>query len=153
MIRPSPVEVMATLSTGAVRGRKGAQGRRPVDRVVGLQGADGSWDLTEEFAKAVGIGRRELEAQFDEVMRRLQEVLGHLGGPVAGDPGGVICRRAFATALALRWLQVKCADTRQEWEGLSQKACEWLEGASPSADFWREAVKSSGVFASRPAAG
>ncbi|HYN01874.1 MAG TPA: VIT domain-containing protein, partial [Vicinamibacteria bacterium] len=136
-----------------VRGRAIAQARRPVDRVVGLQGADGSWDLTKEFAKAVGIGRRELQAALDDVMRRLHELLGQLEGPVAGGAGEDISRRAFATAVALRWLQAQCADTRQEWEGLSQKAYEWLQGASPSADFWLEAVKSSGVLASWPDAG
>jgi hypothetical protein len=70
-----------------------------------------------------------------------------------GGAGEDISRRAFATAVALRWLQANCGDTRQEWEGLSQKAHEWLQGASPSANFWLEAVKSSRVLASRPAAG
>ncbi|HYN03001.1 MAG TPA: hypothetical protein VE359_11185, partial [Vicinamibacteria bacterium] len=105
------------------------------------------------LARATGIGRRKLEKEFDDVMRRLHEVLGHREGSVAGGAGKDICRRAFATALALRWLQVKCADTRQEWEGLSQKAYEWLQRTPPSADFWIEAVKSSGVLASRPAVG
>jgi hypothetical protein len=140
--------VMEPLSP-RVRG-KIAQGRRPVDRVVGLQGADGSWDLTKEFAGAVGIGRRELEREFDEVMQRL---LGHLQGPVAGGPGEDVCRRAFATALALRWLEAKCVDTRQEWDGLAQKAYEWLRLISPSADFWLEAAGRSRALASRPARG
>jgi Ca-activated chloride channel family protein len=150
--RPFQVEAMEPLSP-QVRGRKVAQGRRPVDRLVGLQGADGSWDLTKEFAEAVGVGRRELEEELGEVMRRLHELLGPLEGPAAGSPGEDVCRRAFATALALRWLEAQCADTRQEWEGLSQKAYEWLQGTSPSADFWLEAVKSSGLLTSRPTAG
>ena len=137
--RPFQVELMERLSP-QLRGRKVAQGRRPVDRLVGLQGADGSWDLTDEFAKAIGVGRRELDGEFADTMRRLHEALGHLEGPGSGGPAEDVCRRAFATALALRWLEARCADTRQEWEGLAQKAHEWLQRAPLGDGFWLEAA-------------
>jgi hypothetical protein len=118
-----------------VRVRGLEPGRRPVDRLVGLQGAEGSWDLTEELAEALGVGHGELEGEFEALLDDLRMRV--------GDPGGLgegLCRRAFATALALRWLDAAGADTREEWEGLARKAHEWLQGAPAGAEFWIEAA-------------
>lgn len=82
---------------------------RPVDRLVGLQGADGSWDLTAEFAKAIGARLPALEKR--------------LAG-LTGDPS--VARRALATALALAWLERHAAAERDEWSLLAEKALAWL---------------------------
>ena len=126
-----------------VRGPKAAQTRRPVDRVVGLQRADGAWGLTEDLADAMGVGRRELEAEFDAAFEDLRTRV-----PDPRSLGTDICRRAFATALALRWLEANCADTREEWDGLAQKAHEWLQKAPLGAEFWLDAVIRSRALAS-----
>ena len=119
--------------------------------MAGLQGADGSWDLTEELAKALGIGRGELEREFDAVMRRLrtrpESVDAARGWTHARDLPEGLCRRAFATALAVRWLHAACADTREEWDGLAQKAHEWLQKAPLGAEFWLEAARTPSVTA------
>jgi len=197
--------------TSRVLAREIARTRRPIDRVVGLQGAEGSWDLTEELAKGLGIGRRELEAEFVAVFEELHkrqravdsaarltgatlhstvslldhvrdlrqllrtdlpelgrpaqpmvaeideaaEALASTGPGLAGSLKHLLayleslgtdhlrqdlCRRAFATACALRWLHAACADTREEWDGLAQKAHEWLQKAPVGAEFWLEAA-------------
>lgn len=41
-----------------------------------------------------------------------------------GDPEEAA--RAWATALALVWLEAKAGDSRDEWELLAEKAKEWL---------------------------
>ena len=212
------------LLTSRVLEREIEQTRRPVDRVAGLQGADGSWDLTQELAEAIGSERRELEEGFVAVLAELHRrrravdsaarltgdtlhsavsLLGHLrdlrqllrtdlpelGGPAqpivaeideaadalaSAGPGLAgslehllayleslradhvredLCRRAFATASALGWLQAACADTREEWDGLAQKAHDWLQKAPLGAGFWLGAVMRSRVLGSRPDAG
>jgi hypothetical protein len=85
---------------------------RPVDRLVALQGADGSWSLTAEFAKAIGAGLPSLEK--------------HLTGLAGNAP---TARRALATALALAWLERHAAAERDEWRLLAGKARAWLDAA------------------------
>jgi Ca-activated chloride channel family protein len=83
---------------------------RDLDRLVALQSADGSWDLTPEFAEIVGRSLDELEAEL------------------RGAPGGrVVARRVMATALALEWLEANAGSERAEWEMLADKARRWLE--------------------------
>jgi Ca-activated chloride channel family protein len=189
-----------------------------LDRVVALQAADGSWDLTEAFAGAVGLSRRKLERAFgpveEEIHRRRKalEQAAHLThaalGSISSLPGQLgelgrlvrtglrelgfpvdpttadlaagceavddsirrvrwtldqllqslerferdalreeRLRSAFATALAFRWLHVRAADSRPEWEGLAQKAYAWLDKAPLGADFWLEAVDRSKLLA------
>jgi hypothetical protein len=86
---------------------------RPVDRLVALQGADGSWSLTAEFAKAIGADLPSLEK--------------HLTGLAGNAP---TARRALATALALAWLERHAAAERDEWRLLAGKARAWLDAAS-----------------------
>ncbi len=82
---------------------------RDLDRLVALQSADGSWDLTEEFAEIIGRSLDELEAEL------------------RGAPGGrAVARRIAATSLALEWLEREATAERAEWEMLAEKARRWL---------------------------
>jgi hypothetical protein len=103
----------------------------PFARLVRLQNTDGSWDLTDELAGAAGIPRKKLERAFASVEKTFDRT------------GGEELRRAFATALAVRWLEVRFADSRDEWDGLAEKAYRWLETAPQGAEFWLEAVDSA----------
>jgi hypothetical protein len=86
-----------------------AHAPRDLDRLVALQSADGSWDLTPEFAEIIGRSVDELEADL------------------RGAPGGrVVARRVLATSLALEWLERDAAAERAEWEMLAEKARRWL---------------------------
>ena len=100
--------------------------RRPLDRLVALQFADGSWDLTAELAEVVGQPLAALESA--------------IRGATGDAP---IVRRALATALALRWLVEHAGESREEWALLEKKALRWLEQcpARPAgAHDWREAA-------------
>lgn len=81
-----------------------------MDALVALQAADGSWDLDAAFAAAIGRPLVELEAA--------------LGG-AAEVPGEA--RRAWATALALAWLETRAAEAAGEWRMLGAKARRWLD--------------------------
>jgi Ca-activated chloride channel family protein len=96
--------------------RREPRARRPdeLDVLVSLQSADGSWELTEELAAILGCELPELE-------RALR----------AGDP--LLARRAWATALAVVWLQVHAGAWEDEWRGLVHKARRWLDGADATA--------------------
>jgi len=87
--------------------------RRGHDILIALQSADGSWDLTQEFAEAVA-------AAFDVLVRALDGASGDVEA----------ARRALATALALTWLETRAAPERGEWEMLAGKAWRWLAGCS-----------------------
>lgn len=84
--------------------------KRPFDDLVLLQRADGSWQLDEVFADAIGQTLLELEKSFPACI---------------GDRGEA--RRAWATALAIEWLEVNASDWRDEWDLLRAKAQAWLE--------------------------
>ncbi len=81
--------------------------------VVALQRADGSWDLTPEFARAIGHD------------------LAHLQSGLTGATGNEAdARKAWATALALAWLDAHARDVEDEWRLLATKAQKWLEGTA-----------------------
>jgi Ca-activated chloride channel family protein len=98
--------------------RPRAQALRPLDVLVALQRADGSWDLTAEFARF-----------FSLTLRRLEKELRH----ATGD--GDTARRALATALAVAWLEQHAAANRGEWELLGGKAESFVSasGTGPAA--------------------
>jgi Ca-activated chloride channel family protein len=96
-----------------MRSRIAPSSARPLDRLVALQGADGSWDLTEGLATLLGVPPRELEEL--------------LGGAIGDE---AVARRAVATALAVRWLHEKAATTADEWSLLEAKARRWLSQCS-----------------------
>jgi hypothetical protein len=113
---------MATLSSprlparsrarGSLGSRPHAQLLRPLDALVALQRADGSWELDGEFAKAVSLELVRLEQKLRTA---------------AGDAETV--RRALATAIALEWLEKHAGAQRGEWELLAKKATNWLSAS------------------------
>ena len=82
---------------------------RDLDRLVALQSADGSWDLTPEFAAVIGRELDELERDASGLARTR-----------------AVARRVLATGLALEWLEANAAVERAEWEMLAEKARRWL---------------------------
>jgi hypothetical protein len=96
---------------------------RALDRLVALQRADGSWDLDEVLARIFGLPLSRLELA--------------LAG-AKGDSDEA--RRAWATALAIRFLTVHASSNRGEWEWLADKAARWLAGvsATPARGTWME---------------
>jgi hypothetical protein len=78
---------------------------RPLDRHVRLQNADGSWELDHELAKILGRRLKDLERVLTDASRPASEA-----------------RRAWATALALAWLEKEAAESH-----LAYKARTWLE--------------------------
>jgi hypothetical protein len=99
---------------------------RPLDRLVALQLADGSWKLTDELARA--LGWRD--------PKRLRKAVGRT---LAGEQE----ERAAATALALAWLERECADTRDEWRILADKGREWLRRTPEGADTWLQLAEAA----------
>jgi Ca-activated chloride channel family protein len=91
-------------------GSAAAGPQHPLDRLVTLQLADGSWELTPELAAVLRIELGEIDA------RR----------PTGGAPDG---RRVWATLLALAWLERRAAGARDEWALLARKAERWLARA------------------------
>jgi hypothetical protein len=89
-----------------------AHAHRPLDVLVALQRADGSWELDDAFARAVSLKPRAL----DKAVRG-----------ATGD--ATTARRALATALALEWLDRHAAAERLEWELLARKATAWLSAS------------------------
>jgi hypothetical protein len=77
--------------------------------VVVLQQADGSWDLTPDLARAIDHDLAELESALPRT---------------SGD--GNQARRAWATAVALAWLDDHARDAYDEWRLLAAKARSWL---------------------------
>jgi Ca-activated chloride channel family protein len=117
--------------TGVGRPRGHAASAAPVDRLqhlVALQRADGTWDLDEALAAALGRDLAALEASLD----------------ATGAPGHATeTRRAWATALALAWLEIHAPDREPEWRYLARKASRWLDAcrALPrDAAAWRGAA-------------
>jgi len=78
--------------------------RTPLDRLIALQRADGSWELTGELATVLGMTRSHLQAE----------------SPQTAASG------CWATALALAWLREHAFDRKNEWDLLARKAEEWL---------------------------
>lgn len=70
--------------------------------LIVLQAFDGSWELTESFAKAVGIPIASLVAEL------------------------VIPEKIWATAVAIAFLQLRVADRAGEWKFVAAKGQQWL---------------------------
>jgi len=86
-------------------------------KIVALQRANGSWELTPELADAIGFDLSRLEKALPDA---------------TGKPAQA--RRAWATALALAWLRAHAADAEDQWRLLAVKAQAWLDadGSVPS---------------------
>jgi hypothetical protein len=97
--------------------------------LVALQHADGSWELTLEFARAIGHDLGQLELGLSDVIGDMNEA-----------------RRAWATALALAWLEQHARDLEDEWGLLAAKGRTFLAGAGahlPYGAAWAESGKRS----------
>jgi Ca-activated chloride channel family protein len=84
--------------------------RSGMHRLILLQTAEGSWDLTEELAAVVGRDLVELRAAVQVAKGSQQEI-----------------SRAWATALALAWLGRNATEAEDEWHLLALKARTWLD--------------------------
>jgi hypothetical protein len=92
----------------------------PMQALVMLQRADGSWRFSRDLARALGRDLDELRAAV----------------PMDAS-GGAHALDAWATALALAWLEVHAADRRDEWELLAEKAGRWLSDVpDPALQAW-----------------
>ena len=83
--------------------------------LIALQRADGSWALTPELARAVGHDLAQLESALTGSTGNRDET-----------------RKAWATALALAWLDEHAFATEGEWRMLAEKARKWLSGVMRS---------------------
>jgi hypothetical protein len=93
--------------------------------LVALQRADGSWELSKELAEAMGLELSLLESA------------------PAGEKRSTQGRAAWATALALAWLDANAATSRAEWRLLAVKARAWLDGVPaphPGGESWLESA-------------
>jgi len=93
-------------------GRAAQGSRTPVDRLIALQRADGSWELTGELAALLGTTRSRLQADI----------------PLRATS------RSWATALAIAWIREHARDRKSEWELLVRKAEEWLDDRAGTVD-------------------
>jgi len=81
--------------------------------LVALQRADGSWDLSADVAAAVGHELASLESL--------------LSGAIGKDAD---IRKAWATALALAWLDDHAGEFAGEWTMAAEKARRWLDAVN-----------------------
>jgi hypothetical protein len=98
-----------------------------VHALILLQSADGSWELTDQFALTVNRDLDTLRAAVVGAVGAEADVL-----------------RAWATALAVAWLELNAADTQGEWSLLALKARHWLERTAaipPESTVWSEAAQ------------
>jgi hypothetical protein len=108
--------------TGLVAGWLGRPRREPapdagapsgMHALVALQQADGHWELTQNLAIIVGRELAEIEA------------------PLNGASGSRSDRRAaWATALAIAWLERHASHAEEEWQLIRRKAQQWIEQVS-----------------------
>jgi Ca-activated chloride channel family protein len=118
---PSPRPALS--SRGGFVARARSHFRRPVDiersappppptgfhALVALQCANGAWDLTEPLADAIGHDLDQLRLAVRSAIGPRREI-----------------ETAWATALALAWLQEHAAAFEDEWKLLAGKARQWL---------------------------
>jgi hypothetical protein len=111
MARRAQVSDMAPMQPSAPRW---------MHELVRLQRAGGYWELDREFARVLGL---DLDDLFDRLRR----------AGIDSDNGP----RAWATALALMWLERHAAPFEDEWRFLADKARDWLRHVRSPRD-WRE---------------
>ena len=97
--------------------------RRRVLRLASMQRADGSWPLSDELADVIGWP--------------IAALLGKLRDLGEDSPG---TRDAWATAMALAWLDRHGNDMRVEWELIARKGRQWLTSFQGGSDSYRTAA-------------
>jgi hypothetical protein len=94
--------------------------------LIVLQAADGSWELTRDLASILGRDLVDLVSATDDATGFRDDV-----------------RRAWATALAIAWLEQNAADGEDEWRLLAAKGRKWIDGTSavpPGGGTWTDAA-------------
>jgi len=91
-----------------------------------MQRADGSWQLSDELADVIGWP--------------IAVLLGKLMDLGEDSPGS---RDAWATAMALAWLDRYGNHMRDEWELIAQKGRHWLDRFQEGSDAYRTAASTA----------
>nr|XP_012611346.2 von Willebrand factor A domain-containing protein 5A isoform X1 [Microcebus murinus] len=74
-------------------------------QLVSLQNANGSWDLSEDLAKALDVSLEDI---------------------IAAHPTELVDSSGWATILAVIWLHTNVNDLKCEWDLLERKAVAWV---------------------------
>ncbi|KAM4808391.1 LOW QUALITY PROTEIN: von Willebrand factor A domain-containing protein 5A-like [Rhinophrynus dorsalis] len=80
-------------------------------RLISLQNADGSWNLSAELASVLGLSEKEVQEKNPDQ---------------SADPS------VWATILSVIWLHSSCPDEKDEWELLVGKALSWIKSKAGS---------------------
>ncbi|HEU4893671.1 MAG TPA: hypothetical protein VFT47_19085 [Vicinamibacterales bacterium] len=124
--RSDPDDTASSLFESRARMDAGAPAD-PLQRLIALQHADGSWGLTPAFAAAIGRTLADLDKALSAVAASTSAI-----------------RQAWATALAVAWLERNAADAAAEWRLLADKARRWLDGLGtvpPGGRSWLDAAR------------
>ncbi|XP_040191529.1 von Willebrand factor A domain-containing protein 5A-like [Rana temporaria] len=113
--------------------RSAARGVFPdLMRLIPLQNADGSWDLTPEISDVLGISETDIKARNPDQVRigqSLEERIETLKKIIASvNVEGSV----WVTVLAVIWLHTNYLDQREEWELLERKAVSWVRAKAGS---------------------
>jgi Ca-activated chloride channel homolog len=117
-----------------------ASSERRLDQLVRLQAADGSWPLSDELTVCL-FGDTARLPGISYFIRHAVDVASAAPGPTIDSA------RALATALALAWLEAKCADRRHEWRLLAEKAYAWLDAVPGGRQRWLRVASRAFSFA------
>lgn len=114
-------DAAALVGAQMAREHAGPVGERSLDAVVGLQAAEGWWDLNAALARGLGVSLRELRERL----------------PTHAGPRSE-AERAWATALVLCWLSSEWQSEHEAWGLLARKAHAWLDdcAAQPTGVDW-----------------
>ncbi|XP_075071518.1 von Willebrand factor A domain-containing protein 5A-like [Mixophyes fleayi] len=83
----------------------------PLLKLISLQNADGSWNMTQKLYTILGVSGKNLKDKNpDQNM----------------DPA------VWATLLAVIWLHASCQEERDEWELLEGKGISWIKSRAGS---------------------
>jgi hypothetical protein len=99
----------------------------PMQRLIALQHAGGAWDLSGELAAVIGCRLSDLEKALKKI--------------ASATP---VTRQAWATALAVAWLERNAGDVGDEWRLLALKARDWLDAVAAVPDggrSWLDAAR------------
>ena len=95
--------------------------------LIVLQAADGSWELTKKLAALIGRDLSDLRSAIEDARGSRDDV-----------------QRAWATALALAWLEQHAANAEDEWRMLATKGRKWIDATPaipPGGGTWMNAAR------------